>query len=121
SNELQQEAFLVSIVLKDLKSTFEAMNDPRTITRPTNTLNDTVIEFSKTMADMECRIGVKEGELIKQLKWPFTEKENEKYLSRLERYKSTFVLALSTVQRYIIFNLFSIETDVSLQPTVTTD
>ena len=77
------------------------MNNPRTITglTITNTLYDAVVEFSKTMTDMESRIRVKEGELIKQLQWPFTEKENGEYLSRLERYRGIFALALSTIQR----------------------
>src|SRR5271170_1012636 len=78
SRELQHEAFLVSSVLTDLKSTLEAMNNPPIA--GSNTLHDSVEEFSKTMTDMESRLAVKEGELIKRLKWPFTKKDNEKYL-----------------------------------------
>ena len=67
----------------------------------THILNDTVKEFAKTMKELENRVEVKDGEIIKRLKWPFTQKENEEYLSKLERYKNTFTLALNTIQRYI--------------------
>ncbi len=100
SHELQHEAFLVSTILKDLKSTLESRNTP--ILESTTTLNETVKEFSNTMADMERRIAVKDGEFIKLLKWPFTEKENAKYLSQFERYKTTFTLALNCIQRYCL-------------------
>lgn len=114
SQELQHEAYLVSTVLRDLTSTFESMNNTSIIMGSTNTLNDAVVEFSNTMADMESRIAIKDGELIKRLKWPFTEKENQKYLSRLERYKKTFSLALSTVQMYVLSTTFLIEPNVLL-------
>jgi hypothetical protein len=59
------------------------------------------------MNDMQKHIEVQDGEVIKRLKWPFTQKQNEEYLSRLERYKATFTLALSTLQKYVhTFRLF---------------
>ena len=69
----------------------------------TTTLNDIVEEFSKTMTDLDSRLMIKDGELMERLKWPFTEKENTKYFKRLERYKTTFILALTTIQRYFHF------------------
>ena len=60
SLELQQEVFLISTILKDLKSTLETMNDPKIKTGSANTLNDTVVEFSKTLTELESRIAVKD-------------------------------------------------------------
>jgi hypothetical protein len=95
---LREEAFLVHKILEELKTTLEIINTPSSMTP---TLNDTIKEFAKTMNEMENRVEVKPGEIMKRFKWPFTEKENEEYLSRLERYKNTFTLALNTIQRYI--------------------
>jgi len=102
SHELQQEAFLISTILRDLKSIIESTNNPTTESE--TRLNDTIEEFVNTMTDIQRRIAVKDSDIIKRLKWPFTEKENEKYLSRLERYKNAFMLALNCVQRYILSN-----------------
>ena len=75
SQELQHEAYLTSTVLKDLKSTLDFMDKSGVITGSPNALNDTVTEFSNIMTDMEGRIVGKDGDLIKWLKWPFTERE----------------------------------------------
>src|SRR5947207_11558402 len=61
SHELQREAYFVSIVLKDLKSTLEAMKN-QDITKSKEALNDIVLEFSKTLIDMERRVNIKESE-----------------------------------------------------------
>ena len=103
SRKLQQEACVVSVLLKELKSTFEATKSPKITMELMTTLIDIVDEFSKTMTDLEGRLTIKDGELTKRLKWPFNEKENENYFKRLERYKTTFILALTTIQRYIRF------------------
>ena len=103
SKELREEALLVHRVLEDLKSTLETINIPSSTT---SSLNDVVKKFTKTMEELKNRVEVKEGEIIKRLKWPFTEQENEEYISRLERYKNTFMLALSTIQRYVLLPHF---------------
>ena len=100
SNELQQEAFLLSIVLRDLKSTLEATDSPDPLSK--EILNNVVAEFAKVMIDMEKRVEVKGGDWKNCVKWPFTEKENEKYLLKLERYKTTFHLVLSIIQGYYL-------------------
>ena len=101
SRELQQEALLVSLVLEKLRSQLVTSHNVGT-TRLTGVLNDSIMEFEKAMRDIASRVLVKEGDLMKRLKWPFTERENREYFSKLERYKNTFTLALTTVQRYII-------------------
>ena len=99
SKQLREEVSLIYKVLEDLKSTLENIDTPTTYT-----FNDIVEEFSLTMKDMERRIEVKKDEVVKRFIWPFTQKENEEYLSKLERYKTTFTLALNTIQRYVIPN-----------------
>jgi len=101
SRELQQEACLVSLILEKLKSTLGTINNTKLAMDLTNTLNDTIDEFSKTLIAMENHV-VKDGQFIQRLKWPFTEKENEKYLSSLERSKITFTLALTIIQRFTL-------------------
>ena len=102
SRELREEACLVHKVLEELKSTLETVNTSSL----TPTLNDTVKEFARMMNEIENRVEVKESETIKRFKWPFTQKENKEYLSKLERYKNTFMLALSTIQRYVLLPHF---------------
>ena len=102
SRELQQEALLLSLVLKELKSTLVTTNDGRPMTGLSSALNNSIVEFSRTLAEMNSRTTLKEGDLINRLKWPFSERENEKYLSKLERDKTTFTLALTTIQRYAL-------------------
>ena len=104
SEELKKEALSVSNVVDHLKSLLE--------TRNTETVNisasskETLTEFSQTLTDMNNQVAVKESEWGKRLKWPFTEKENQEYLSKLERYKSTFSLELDVIQRYILLANF---------------
>ena len=99
SLELQQEACVISLLLKELKSALESMNDLNITSELSENFKFVVVEFSETMIDMESRAVMRKGELMKRLKWPFTDKGNEKYLERLERYKSTFTLALTIIQR----------------------
>jgi hypothetical protein len=99
SKQLREEVSLIHKVLEDLKSTLENIDTPTTYS-----FNDIVEEFSLTMKDMERRIEVKKDEVVKRFIWPFTQKENEEYLSKLERYKTTFTLALNTIQRCVIPN-----------------
>ena len=85
SSELREEAYLVYKVLEELKSTLETIN---TSSSMTPTLNNTVKEFARMMNEIENHIEVKESEIMKRFKWPFTQKENKEYLSKLERYKN---------------------------------
>ena len=100
SEELQKEALSVSNVIDHLKSILETTNT-ETVNLSAS-LKDTLSECSQTLTEMNNQVAVKESEWGKRLKWPFTEKENLEYLSKLERYKSTFSLELDIIQRYIL-------------------
>lgn len=100
SKELRQEVFVVSNVLEDMRSSLES--DPKDSKSTKNAeLGNIALEFAEMMGEMASRIEVKEGDILGKLKWPFDQKENERYLVRLERFKSTFILALQTIERYI--------------------
>ena len=100
SVELQTEALLISTVLKELKSTLKDIKY-----HSDEPLNDLVADFSKTMSELESRLVViEDNEWIKRLKWYFTEKKINEYLSKFKKYRETFAMALSIIQRYIIWN-----------------
>lgn len=102
SSELRDHAYQLYNILTELQSIIKDTN-PRQITASMNTLNDSVVQFSKTMEDME-RVVVKEGEWKKRLQWPFTEKENKIFVEKLKSYKSLFDSVLSIIQKYVHCN-----------------
>jgi hypothetical protein len=114
SRELRQEALLVQEVLQELESTLESIGTPP----PMTSLKNAFDEAGKILKELKNRFEIKQGEIIKQLKWPFTEKENKEYITKLERLKSTLTLATNTIQRYILIfrtgiNLFSQSTNTT--------
>lgn len=89
SRELRAEGLLVSDVLQELGSIFQTI--PSGPIPTSASLATTVDEFSKLLKEMSSRITViKNDEITKRLKWPFTQKQNEDFLARLERFKNTF-------------------------------
>jgi Fungal N-terminal domain of STAND proteins len=100
SRELRQEALLLSDVLETLTDLFSAQNKPSVLPNA-GKYADMLKEFRETMADMAKKVEIKKGELtFKRLAWPFTEKENGNYLTKMERFKSSFQLALQALQSY---------------------
>jgi hypothetical protein len=99
SRELKGELLLVSDVLEDLKSVVTNVSPDVLPANPL--LTGAINEFAELIKEIAHSIEVKKKDIKKRLKWPFTEKENEKYLSRLERFKSTFNLACDALQSYL--------------------
>lgn len=100
SRQLRQEALLFSDVLETLTDVFSAQNKSSILP---NALKyaDMIRGFSETMTEMSKKVEIKKGELsFRRLAWPFTEKENEDYLAKMERFKSSFQLALQALQSY---------------------
>ena len=56
-------------------------------------------ELKRLVLEMEER--VKEAKMVpsKRLKWPFTEKQNDRLISQIQRYRTDLVLALNIDQR----------------------
>ena len=105
SRELRKEAFLVSNVLEELASSFSADEQDNSSTK-TKEVADMIKEFEETIKAMAKRVEIKNNEIsLKRFQWPFEKRENEKYLRKLERFKTTFQLALQTRQKY--FALFA--------------
>jgi len=100
SRELRQEALLLSDVLETLIGLFAAQNQPSILPNASK-YAATLKEFQETMAEMADKIEIKKGKFsFKRLAWPFSEKENENYLAKMERFKSSFQLALQALQSY---------------------
>jgi len=58
------------------------------------------------MMEMANKVEIKDGALSwNRFAWPFTQKENERYLQKLERFKSSFQLALQAFQSYVFLHL----------------
>lgn len=100
SRELRLEALLLSDVLETLADVFSAQSASN-VSPKAGKYGDMLKEFSETAAEMVKKVELKKGKLsIQRLQWPFTEKENEKYLAILERFKSSFQLALQALNSY---------------------
>jgi hypothetical protein len=104
SRELISEISIVSHTLEDLKSTLEA-----TQSTDGSLTNATFKGFADLLNEMTARIEVKENDIQKRLKWPFTEKQNKEYLERVERYKNTFNFALNSLQMYLLIFFKNLE------------
>jgi hypothetical protein len=89
SEAVQQELLAVTLVLKTLAPEFDDQF----------LRTEDLTSFMQLLTEIHRRIELPKGLSVKRLKWPFSQKENLKYLSRLERFKATFTLALATKQR----------------------
>ena len=98
SRELQDELFAISNVARDMS----ALVCKTSVETHGVITNESIGQFRELLKDIEAKIIVPKRSLNKRLKWPFTMKENEEYITRLERFKATFTLALNVYQRYYI-------------------
>jgi len=86
SLELRQEIMNISTCLESLEHV--SIDSLFTNEAPLN-------EFKQLLKDIRVRVTVAKTKGIGRWKWPFTQDENDRLLSRLERYKTTFTLASS--------------------------
>ena|SRR5271163_690043 len=101
SRELRQEALLLSDVMANLRYVLLAQKQSPSLPKASPSA-ELLKDFEETIAEMAKGIEIKDGEISwKRLAWPFTQKENEKYLSKFDRYKSSFQLALQTLQSFL--------------------
>jgi hypothetical protein len=89
SQELRSELRTLAAILSVLQETLEV--DSKAL----RTLEHSVEEFQKLLAGLSVRISPKRTEGFNKLKWPFSAAENDKILATIERYKSTFNIALT--------------------------
>jgi len=93
SQELRQELSAISDLLDSLEDALTS-STKSTFTAP-DSLKSAITEFQETLEDMKARVKEPQTKGLRRLKWPFTKDENERLLSKLERYKSTFNVALN--------------------------
>jgi Fungal N-terminal domain of STAND proteins len=90
SQELRQEMSNLADLLESLE---DVLNSPTS--SPLFTNSDPVEEFVEMLDTLTARVAAPKSKGIRRLKWPFTQEENKRLLSKMERYKSTFNLALN--------------------------
>ncbi len=87
---LLKEIISVSSLLQSL----EEVVIPPHFTASTS-LKDDLIDFKSMLNEMNARMAIVKTEKLEQVKWPFTMKETQDKLLKIERYKATFKLALT--------------------------
>jgi hypothetical protein len=107
SRQLQNEVIQVSNVLMDLQSALKSIPNDVQLPKTIKSLSETSTEFTQVMNEMASHIEVKHRDIRKRLKWPFDEKQNKKYLSKVEMFKGTATLVLNIVQLYVCLFLHS--------------
>jgi hypothetical protein len=100
--KLSKEVRMITAILEDLQAALQEIPEsekPQMSSKPLIKIVESE-EFAKLMHEMASRTAIKEGEIsYKRVKWPFTQKENEEYLKKLERYINMFQVVLQVIQR----------------------
>jgi len=87
SEELRREMGALSDLLKDLVEAVSCISTHSTHKVP-DSFNTSVKEMLETLDGINRRVHPSETLGYKRLKWPFTQKENERLLSKLQRYST---------------------------------
>lgn len=93
SQELRQEMGAMSDQLNSLAAVLS--NDPKHFVSQPTSLFASISELKAMLKDMNERVCASNTKGIRRLKWPFSKDENERLLSRMERYKTTLNTALN--------------------------
>ena len=96
SKQLRKEVKRMFTLATDLYELFEA--HPRKLQRPS--LVADVREFNEMLQEMLGRTSVERSRGLQRFKWPFKEVEHQEFLRKIERFKSSFSLVISIMQRY---------------------
>jgi hypothetical protein len=93
SEELRQEMGGICGLLDSLE--YALTPSTKSSFKTPASFKEAIREFDAMLNDMNVRVAVSRTKGIARLKWPFTKDENERLLSRIERYKATFSAALN--------------------------
>ena len=93
SKDLREEFSELQSIIQDLSETL--------ITVKTNHSEfgdvispDFLKQYQDFLAEFASRLKVDRTDIGKRLKWPFSTKQNEEYITKIERFKTTFILSL---------------------------
>jgi len=92
SKELCDEVSELSNVMGELARTLKAVEQQCDVSNVISV--DSLEKYSEFVKDFSSRIQVNKNETKKKLKWPLSIKDNEELLTKIERHKTTFTLAL---------------------------
>ena len=96
SRELRDELLVISDLLHPLEEVLKSdLSGPNTSFVVPLSLQSAVQEFQVLLEGMQARVTKVHTQGFRRLKWPFTKDENERFLTKIGRYKSTFVLGLN--------------------------
>lgn len=94
SQELRQEMALISDLLDVLEDMVKTAS-PQAPFQAQAALEESISGFQEILGKMNARITIPQTKGFKRLSWPFTRDENDSLLSKMERYKASFSLALN--------------------------
>jgi len=95
SEELRKEVDALFKLLPDIRDAIDAGIDER----KKDDLRSEIRQLEATLRSLLGRTSKVKG--IKRLNWPFKETENARYISRIERFKSTFGLVMAVGNTYV--------------------
>lgn len=100
AEKLREELRASILLINALEDTLGKKN-PEDVARDRPTLSATVTQFKQMLEQFDERVQINKTKGFKRLVWPFNKKENADFISRIERYKSAFILALDIQHIYI--------------------
>jgi hypothetical protein len=101
SKELRTEMGAVNDLLNQVVDAVSSISTVSTFKAP-GSFNDSVAEMKTTLEDMEKRVHPSKTEGLRRLKWPFSKEENERLLSKMERFKKILSMTLDIKTAYYL-------------------
>ena len=94
SKDLREEFSQLSSIIRDLAEVLTTVKTNNS--EVGNVISPSSLEqYPDFLKDFVSRLKLNENDFKKRLKWPFSVKENEDYIAKIERHKMTFSLALN--------------------------
>jgi len=94
SAELRQEMGMICSLLDSLEIAL-THHDNKSECGIASSISIAIPEFKALLSDLNTRVSISQTRGAGRLKWPFAKEENERLLSRLERFKTIFSMAIS--------------------------
>jgi hypothetical protein len=96
SQELRHEMCSISNLLNSLHTALMSVGTGNTVSIVTlASVSESISQLQSLLREMEARVAKPKTVGISRLKWPFSERENTGFISKIERYKANLLMALS--------------------------